>query len=163
MVRQVLAHSTAPVILDADGINAVTPHILAEETRIAPLILTPHPGEMARLTGAAVEEILASPVEYAQQLAQDMDCCVLLKGATTVIVRGEDAAMNVTGCDAMGTGGCGDVLTGVIAGLMAQGMTPLDAARAGAFYHGLAGETAAELRGSSAVTAWYVCEALRIE
>ena len=77
--------------------------------------------------------------------------------------RGEDVAMNVTGCEAMGTGGCGDVLTGVVAGLMAQGMTPMDAARAGAYYHGLAGEAAARLRGSRAVTAWDVCEALRIE
>ena len=126
-------------------------------------VLTPHPGEMARLTGAQVQEILASPVEYAQQLAQDYDCCVLLKGATTVIVRGEEAAMNVTGCDAMGTGGCGDVLTGVIAGLMAQGMTPYDAARVGAYYHGVAGEEAASARGSRAVTAWDVCDCLRIE
>ena len=102
-------------------------------------------------------------MEYAQQLAQDMHCCVLLKGATTVIARGEDVSMNITGCEAMGTGGCGDVLTGVIAALMAQGMTPYDAARAGALYHGLAGEAAARQRGSRAVTAWDVCESLRIE
>ena len=92
-----------------------------------------------------------------------MDCTVLLKGATTVIARGEDVALNVTGCDAMATGGCGDVLTGVIAALLAQGMAPMDAARAGAVYHGLAGEAAAAQRGARAVTAWDVCECLRIE
>lgn len=152
--------SDIPKVIDADALNLLAKHggRVGRNT-----VLTPHPGEMARLTGAAVDEILASPVEYAQQLAQDMDCCVLLKGATTVIVRGEDAAMNLTGCEAMATGGSGDVLTGVIAGLMAQGMTPFDAARVGAYYHGRAGETAAAQRGSRAVTAWDVCDCLRIE
>lgn len=155
-----LADSDMPKVIDADALNLLARH----GGKVgANTVLTPHPGEMARLTGAQVQEILAAPVEYAQQLAQDYDCCVLLKGATTVIARGEDVALNVTGCEAMGTGGCGDVLTGVVAGLMAQGMTPMDAARAGAYYHGLAGEAAAGLRGSRAVTAWDVCEALRIE
>jgi len=155
-----LVLSDTPKVIDADALNLLARH----GGRVgANTVLTPHPGEMARLTGAPVEDILASPVEYAQQLAQDMDCCVLLKGATTVIARGEDAAMNITGCEAMGTGGSGDVLTGVIAGLMAQGMTPYDAARAGAYYHGIAGETAERARGGRAVTAWDVCEAMRIE
>ena len=92
-----------------------------------------------------------------------MQAVVLLKGATTVIAKGEDVWLNVTGCDAMGTGGCGDVLTGAVAGLMAQGMTPLDAARAGAFYHGMAGEAAAKAMGSRAVSAWDVSAYLRIE
>ena len=155
-----LVASDMPKVIDADALNLLAKYKgrVGENT-----VLTPHPGEMARLTGASVEEILSAPVEFAQQLAQDMHCCVLLKGATTVIARGEDAAMNITGCEAMGTGGCGDVLTGVIAGLMAQGMTPFDAARVGAYYHGLAGEAAAKARGSRAVTAWDVCESLRIE
>ncbi|MBR4039435.1 MAG: NAD(P)H-hydrate dehydratase [Clostridia bacterium] len=149
-----------PKVVDADALNLLARH----GGKVgANTVLTPHPGEMERLTGAQVEDIVASPVEYAQQLAQDMHCCVLLKGATTVIARGEDVSMNITGCEAMGTGGCGDVLTGVIAALMAQGMTPYDAARAGALYHGLAGEAAARQRGSRAVTAWDVCESLRIE
>ena len=86
-------------------------------------MLTPHPGEMARLCGMTTQAVLAAPVETAQQLAADLGACVLLKGATTVIAQGEDVAMNVTGCDGMGTGGCGDVLTGVIAALLAQGMS----------------------------------------
>ncbi|MBE5798968.1 MAG: NAD(P)H-hydrate dehydratase [Clostridiales bacterium] len=155
-----LVVSDIPKVIDADALNLLARH----KAKVgANTVLTPHPGEMARMCGAEVEEIVASPVEYAQQLSQDMDCCVLLKGATTVIARGEDVAMNVTGCDAMGTGGCGDVLTGVIAALMAQGMTPYDAARAGAYYHGIAGEDASKKHGSRAVTAWDVCDMLRIE
>lgn len=67
-------------------------------------VLTPHPGEMARLCGMTTQAVLAAPVETAQQLAADLGACVLLKGATTVIAQGEDVAMNVTGCDGMCTG-----------------------------------------------------------
>ncbi|MDO5298727.1 MAG: NAD(P)H-hydrate dehydratase [Clostridia bacterium] len=149
-----------PKVVDADALNLLAQH----GGRVgANTVLTPHPGEMARLCGATVQEILDAPVEYAQQLAADMNACVLLKGATTVIAQGEDVAMNMTGCDAMGTGGCGDVLTGVIAALMAQGMPPMDAARVGAFYHGRAGEAAGRALGARAVTAWDVCDHLRIE
>ena len=155
-----LVASDIPKVLDADALNLLA---RCGGKVGANTVMTPHPGEMARLLDVCVQEIAASPVEYAQQLAQDKDCCVLLKGATTVIARGEDAAMNVTGCDAMATGGCGDVLTGVIAALMAQGMPPMDAARVGAYYHGLAGEAAAKRRGSRAATAWDVCDALCIE
>ena len=86
-----------------------------------------------------------------------------IPAATTVIAHGEDVAMNVTGCDGMGTGGCGDVLTGTIAALLAQGMSVWDAARAGAYYHGRAGEAAQARLGARGVTAWDACEALRIE
>lgn len=155
-----LVLSDIPKVIDADALNLLARH----GGRVgANTVLTPHPGEMARLMDVTAEEILAAPVEYTQQLAQDLNCCVLLKGATTVIVRGEDVTLNITGCNAMATGGSGDVLTGVIAALMGQGMTPYDAARAGAYYHGLAGEAAACARGSRAVTAWDVCEALCIE
>lgn len=155
-----LVASDIPKVIDADALNLLAVHggRVGRNT-----VLTPHPGEMARLCGVSAKEIAIAPQEYAQQLAQDYDCCVLLKGATTVIVRGEDVALNVTGCEAMATGGSGDVLTGVIAGLMAQGLSPMDAARAGAYYHGLAGEAAARARGSRAVTAWDVCDSLRIE
>lgn len=158
-IAQLIA-SDIPKVIDADALNLLAAH----GGRVGRnSVLTPHPGETARLTGAKTEEILASPVEYAQQLSQEYDCCVLLKGATTVIAQGEDVTLNLTGCDAMGTGGSGDVLTGVIASLMAQGMNPADAARAGAYYHGLAGEGAAARLGSRAVTAWDLCDSLRIE
>jgi len=155
-----LIASDMPKVVDADALN-----MLARfgGSVGANTVLTPHPGEMARLCRVSAQEIAQSPVEYAQQLAADMNAVVLLKGATTVIAKGEDVSLNLTGCDAMSTGGSGDVLTGVIAALMAQGMTPLDAARAGAYHHGLAGEAAAEAMGSRAVSAWDVGEHLRIE
>ena len=157
---EALVRSDTPKVVDADAL-----YLLAKYGGGvgANTVLTPHPGEMARLCGATVQAVLDAPVEQAQQLAADMNACVLLKGATTVIAHGEDVAMNVTGCDGMGTGGCGDVLTGTIAALLAQGMSVWDAARAGAYYHGRAGEAAQARLGARGVTAWDVCEALRIE
>ena len=157
---EALVRSDTPKVVDADAL-----YLLAKYGGGvgANTVLTPHPGEMARLCGTTVQAVLDAPVELAQQLAADMNACVLLKGATTVIAHGEDVAMNVTGCDGMGTGGCGDVLTGTIAALLAQGMSVWDAARAGAYYHGCAGEAAQARLGARGVTAWDVCEALRIE
>lgn len=155
-----LVRSDVPKVIDADAL-----YLLARYGGGvgANTVLTPHPGEMARLCGAAAADVAASPVEYAQQLAADMGACVLLKGATTVIAQGEDVAMNITGCDGMATGGSGDVLTGVIASLMAQGMAAMDASRVGAYYHGRAGEVAQAVLGARAVTAMDVCDRLRIE
>ncbi len=147
-------------VIDADALN-----LMAQfgGKPGANTVLTPHAGEMARLCRVSVDDVLAAPVEFAQQLAADTGACVLLKGATTVIAMGEDVSLNVTGCEAMATGGSGDVLTGVIAGLLAQGMKPYDAARAGAFYHGKAGEAACAKLGSRAVTAFDIAANIRIE
>lgn len=155
-----LLHCDTPKVVDADALYLLARHGGGVG---ANTVLTPHPGEMARLCGASAAAVSASPVEYAQQLAADLHACVLLKGATTVIAQGEDVAMNVTGCDGMATGGSGDVLTGIIAGLMAQGMAPMDASRAGAYYHGRAGEVAQAELGARAVTAMDVCDRLRVE
>ena len=155
-----LIEGDMPKVIDADALNMLSRYGAKPG---ANTVLTPHPGEMARLCRVDAAEIALAPVEYAQQLSQDTGCTVLLKGATTVIARREDVTLNVTGCEAMATGGCGDVLTGVIAALMAQGMPPYDAARAGAYYHGLAGEAAAAIKGARAVSAWDVCVQLRIE
>lgn len=155
-----LLRSAMPKVVDADALNLMAAYggKVGENT-----VLTPHPGEMARLMKCEVEEVAGAPVEMAQRLAGETGACVLLKGATTVIAQGEDVAFNVTGANGMGTGGCGDVLTGVIAGLLAQGMRPMDAARAGAYYHGRAGERAQQAMGARAVTAMDVCGCLRIE
>lgn len=149
-----------PKVVDADALNMLAAYSgqVGKNT-----VLTPHPGEMARLCEVSVAEVLASPIDFARELSRLTGACVLLKGATTVIAQGEEIALNVTGSDAMATGGSGDVLTGVIASLLAQGMTPFDAARAGAFFHGRAGEAAAKAKGARAVTAGDVCENLRIE
>ena len=149
-----------PKVVDADALNMLAKYSgqVGKNT-----VLTPHPGEMARLCEVSVAEVTASPVEYAREFSRLTGACVLLKGATTVIAQGEEITLNVTGCDAMATGGSGDVLTGVIAALLAQGMAPYDAARAGAYYHGAAGEKAAKELGNRAVTAQAIVDALRIE
>lgn len=144
VVRHILAHSTVPVILDADGINAVTPHILSEEARSAPLILTPHPGEMARLTGRSVAEVQADRVAVACRLAQAANAVVVLKGHRTVIASPDGTVMeNPTGNPGMATGGSGDVLAGIIGSLAAQGLPPYAAAVCGVYLHGMAGDVAA--------------------
>ena len=157
---EALVRSDTPKVIDADALFLLAKHGGGVG---ANTVLTPHPGEMARLCDTTVQAVLAAPVEFAQQLAADLGACVLLKGATTIIAQGEDVAMNIVGCDGMGTGGSGDVLTGVIASLMAQGMSTWDAARVGAFYHGRAGETAQAHLGARGMTAWDVCDALRVE
>lgn len=145
VVRHILAHSTVPVILDADGINAVTPHILVEEARSAPLILTPHPGEMARLFGISTAAVQADRLRVAQTLARDTGAVVVLKGHRTVIAAPDgEAAINPTGNPGMATGGSGDVLAGIIGSLVAQGLLPYAAAVCGTYLHGAAGDAAAE-------------------
>lgn len=144
VVRQILTHSTVPVILDADGINAVTPHILREEARVAPLILTPHPGEMARLMGLSVAQVQADRMAVACRLAQEANAVVVLKGHRTLIASPDGTVMeNPTGNPGMATGGSGDVLAGIIGSLAAQGLPPYAAAVCGAYLHGAAGDVAA--------------------
>jgi NAD(P)H-hydrate epimerase len=144
VVRHILTHSPVPVILDADGINSVTPHILAEEARSAPLIITPHPGEMARLMGLSTAEVQAHRREMACQLAQKTNAIVVLKGHHTLIAAHDGTVMeNPTGNPGMATGGSGDVLAGIIGSLVAQGVPPYAAAVCGVYLHGAAGDLAA--------------------
>ena len=144
VVRHLLANSPVPVILDADGINAITPHILTEEARSAPLIVTPHPGEMARLLGLSTAAVQADRVGVACRLAQAADAVVVLKGHRTIIAAPDGrVAENPTGNPGMATGGSGDVLAGIIGSLTAQGLTPYDAAACGVYLHGAAGDMAA--------------------
>ncbi|MBQ3203075.1 MAG: NAD(P)H-hydrate dehydratase [Clostridia bacterium] len=144
VVRHLLSHSTVPVILDADGINAVTPHILTEETRMAPLIVTPHPGEMARLMGISTAEVQANRYEVACRLAREVNAVVVLKGHHTLVASPDGTVMeNHTGNSGMATGGSGDVLAGLIGSLVAQGVSPYEAAVCGVYLHGAAGDLAA--------------------
>ncbi len=135
---------TCPLILDADGINAVTPHILVEETVSAPLILTPHPGEMARLLDASVREVQQHREEIARRFADDYGVTLVLKGYHTLVTSPSSPLMqNETGNPGMATGGSGDVLAGIIGSLAAQGMAPYFAAMCGVYLHGAAGDRAA--------------------
>lgn len=144
VVRHLYATADCPLVVDADGLNAVAGTALLDAVPTAARILTPHPGEFARLTGLSTAEIQSNRETVALEFARRTGTILLLKGAGTVITDGHRLAINDTGNPGMATGGCGDVLTGVIAALLAQGLPPFDAAQLGAWLHGRAGDLAAE-------------------
>jgi hydroxyethylthiazole kinase-like uncharacterized protein yjeF len=131
-----------PLVVDADGLNALAT-LDAMPAAAGPRILTPHPGEFARLTGTDIKTVQQAREEMAAEFAAAHDCVVLLKGAGTIITDGHRLAVNSTGNSGMATGGSGDVLTGLIAALLAQGLPAFEAAQLAAHLHGLAGDLAA--------------------
>lgn len=138
-----------PVVLDADGLNAFAGHV-AQLTPIRhPLILTPHPGEMARLTDQSIAEVQANRINVARWFAQEHGCYLVLKGHRTVIAEPNgEVWINPTGNAGMATGGTGDILTGIVAGLVSQFPDRISGAViAGVYLHGLAGDIAAEQDG----------------
>ena len=142
------------MVIDADGLNALSQDrnilsLLNRET-----VLTPHPGEMARLTGTSVSTLEKDRIRTAQQFASEHSLTLVFKGAPTVSADANgNAWINSTGNPGMATGGMGDVLTGVIAGLMAQGISSEKAAPLGIYLHGLAGDIAAEVLGKHGLIA----------
>lgn len=146
IVGQVIKTSEVPVILDADGINAVVPFIDIIKDKKAPLVITPHPSEMARLIGESTAYVQANRIDTAKAFAKENDCIVVLKGANTIVTDGSQVFVNTTGNPGMAMGGTGDMLTGMIASFIAQGLVPFNAAKAAVYIHGLCGDiTAAEL------------------
>ena len=143
VVKAVLENAQCPVVLDADGINVIAAHRDILRGRKHPTILTPHDGEFARLGGTIGEDRM----EAAKILAQELGCIVLLKGHRTCITDGEKGYLNQTGNPGMAVGGSGDVLAGIIVSLLGQGIAPLEAASAGAWLHGAAGDLCAEELG----------------
>jgi NAD(P)H-hydrate epimerase len=141
-----------PVVLDADGLFAVSP-FADEFRRQAPFVLTPHPVEFARLTGAAAPKSDAERAEQSVVFAQKFGCVLLLKGSGTVVTDGARLYRNATGNPGMATGGSGDVLTGIVAALVGQGLSVFDAAVLGAWVHGRAGDRGAMELGQTALTA----------
>lgn len=149
------------LVVDADALNALaaTP-ALWERRRGQAAILTPHPGEMARLAGTTTETVQSGRVQAAADLARARNAVVVLKGRGTVVTDGDRVFENTSGSHGLARGGTGDVLTGVLAALLAQGMDPFDAAVLGVHAHGLAGDLAQERLGAMGMTADDVVEAL---
>lgn len=142
-VRDILLKAELPVVIDADALTALKEHTDILKQMQAPKALTPHPGEMARLTGLAVEAIDRDRITVAAKYAKEWQATLVLKGAPTVIGCPDGTVyVNSTGSSALATGGSGDVLTGVIAALAAQGVTLQEAAVCGVYLHGLAGTLA---------------------
>lgn len=159
-VRRFVLETRAPLVLDADGVNAFAGAAASLAERDGPLVLTPHPMEMARLLGVAKEEILADRPAAVRRAAAETGAVVVLKGALTLIAADGEVAVNPTGNPGMATGGTGDVLTGMLGGLLAQGYEPGDAARLGVYLHGLAGDLAAERLGEIPLAAADLLESL---
>ncbi len=159
LARALIERVDAPIVLDADGLNAFEGRPLKRQH--GPLIVTPHYGEAARLAGKSVAEVSRDPVGWARSFAEASGAIVCLKSTPMVTAaRGEPAILNATGNPGMATAGAGDVLTGAIAGLLAQGMDPIEAAASGCFVHGLAGDIAARRMGRRGMIAGDIRDSL---
>lgn len=165
-VREIVAESSMPIILDADGLNAFERKAeafdrdyrqggakIAEKTRT--LVLTPHPGEMARLTGLSTQSIQRDRVEVARSFAREHQLILVLKGDHTIVAGPDgEAWVNTTGNPGMATGGTGDILTGIVAGMLAQNpKREFEAVLAAVYLHGLAGDVACKVVGEHALVA----------
>lgn len=161
LLRLVLEEARVPLVLDADALNIVAADLSLLELAQAPVIITPHPGEMARLTGQSSAEVVRESLAIARDFAQKHGVIVVLKTATTVVASPDGRyAINSSGTPGMASAGMGDVLTGVIASLVAQGEAPWDAACLGVWVHGRAGERAARVTGERGLTARALLAAL---
>ncbi|HNY91812.1 MAG TPA: NAD(P)H-hydrate dehydratase [bacterium] len=161
LVRRLLREMKQPMVLDADGLNLCTDYLDLLQNYQGALILTPHPGELSRLTGLTTAKILTRPVEVAAEWAVKLGQLLVLKGGPTVIAAPDGSVfVNSTGNPGMATAGAGDILTGLIAGLLAQGLAPIDAALCGVWLHGAAGDRARERRGEMGMIAGDLLEAL---
>jgi len=159
--RAFAARCPVPLVLDADALNAHAAGGKAALRPAAPAVLTPHPGEMARLLGADTRGVQARRVEAARELAASSGAVVALKGERTVVARPDGrAAVNPTGNPGLATGGTGDVLAGIAGALLARGCDPWTAATAAVYVHGLAGDHAAERLGQESMLAGDVAESL---
>jgi NAD(P)H-hydrate epimerase len=153
-IRRVSREAPLPLLLDADGINAFAGRAAELAGRSAETVITPHPGELARLLGMSTPEVQADRLAAARRAAAETEAVVVLKGYRTLVATpGGEVHVNPTGNPGMASGGTGDVLTGLIAGLLAQGLGALDAARLGVYLHGLAGDLAAAGMGEAALAA----------
>jgi NAD(P)H-hydrate epimerase len=159
LISRLMTEAPIPCVLDADGLNNMADSGGWPKSCRAPRILTPHPGEWSRLCGVAASET-RSQQAAAIDFAKTHRVIVVLKGHRTLVTDGDSAYLNDTGTPAMASGGSGDVLTGVIAALVCQGLSPRDAAHLGVYAHGLAGELAEQSRKSRVVVASQLVEFL---
>ncbi len=151
-VRKIAAEMPLPLLIDADGLNLLEPGALT--ARSGPTVITPHPGEMVRLSGLAAEELAADRVGHARRLAADWGVVLVLKGAASVVAApGGEAFINTTGDQGLASAGTGDVLSGLIGGLLAQRVPPLAAALLGVYWHGLARDCRREEISAASFTA----------
>jgi len=136
-----------PMVIDADALNAIADDISVLGALSHNAVITPHPGEMARIAGISVDEVQRSREDLAKKLSRNYGIIVVLKGSKTVVAKPGSSVINLTGNPGMAQAGMGDALTGAIAGFLAQGMKPFDASCAGVFVHGMAGDVVSSIKG----------------
>lgn len=160
IVERLLGLRQRPRVLDADALNIIARHQLLDPSQQpGSLVLTPHPGELQRLTGVAPSD-RAAQIEAAAGMAKALGVVVVVKGGPTVVVNGQQAWTCPNGNPGMATAGSGDVLTGVVTALAAQGYAAWDAARLGVWIHGRAGDLAAKQQGQPGMTALEILRCL---
>ncbi len=154
LIRTLLEQLDKPMVLDADGLNACEGQADFVKNYKGDLVITPHPGELSRLTGRPVKDLIEDRVETVRETARSFNCTVVLKGGPTVVASPTGrVTINSTGNPGMATAGVGDVLTGIIAGFLAQGLPADEAAVAGVYIHGRAGDIARTHSGTVSLTA----------
>ena len=162
LARELTQRIRSPLVLDADGLNAHAGRIEALAGRESPLVLTPHEGEMGRLLDRDSEEVKANRLESAREAAERSGAIVLLKGDDSIVTDGEVVAVNAVSSPQLATAGTGDVLTGVIAALIARGLEPFAATCAAVLAHSRAGVAAGERVGHDSVIAGDVIDAMHV-
>ena len=161
LAARLLHETPCPLVLDADAIAVMAGKPEAIRQCIRPVVLTPHPGELATLLGKSVEDVQKNRLGAVREAAERTGAVVVLKGSGTLVAqKGKPARINLNGNPGMACGGSGDVLAGLLAGLLAQGIDPFDAACAAAWLHGAAGDVAALRRTQAGMKAGDVAEAL---
>ena len=148
LLREILTKLTVPMVVDADALHLLGGQLDIFKAAQAPVVLTPHPGEAAWLLKTTISEVEQNRVKVAKQIAEGYNVVVVLKGRFTVIANPQgQVRLNPTGNRGLATAGTGDVLSGIVGGLLAQRLTPFEAATAGVYLHGLAGERASRRFG----------------
>lgn len=161
LVKKILIAVDRPIVLDADGINAIAREPQALLARRSPTVITPHAGELGRLLKKDAKSIQKQRKEAAIETACRFKVITVLKGHGTVVADPKkNLYVNATGNPGMASGGCGDVLTGIIAAFIGQGLSPFDAAKFGVYVHGAAGDLAAEEKGELSLRATDILEKL---
>ncbi len=153
LVMELAKKVAKPMVIDADGLNALVGHVDKLGVAEAPRIITPHPGEFARLLHTDVKTVQAQRQALAVEFAAEHDLVVVLKGQGTIVTDGKRVYRNTTGNPGMATGGTGDVLTGLISALLGQHLPAFEAAQLGVYVHGLAGDLARDQIGAVSLIA----------
>ncbi|MDR7870722.1 MAG: NAD(P)H-hydrate dehydratase [Tissierellaceae bacterium] len=161
LVSEIIKKSNAPMVIDADGLNCISKDVEVLNNKINSIIITPHPGEMARLLNTDIKSIEEKRQYYAQYISGKYGIYTVLKGHETIVASPDgEIYINTTGNAGMATAGSGDVLTGIIVSLLGQSLPPFNAAKLGVYLHGLAGDIARDKIGEYGMIATDILESI---